>query len=82
MAALEDVVRGAYDLGALSATDDGAALYRARGWQPWRGSTWARTPSGRIRTPQDDDAVFVLPAGAALDLAGELTCDWRDGDLW
>jgi aminoglycoside 2'-N-acetyltransferase I len=82
MAALEDAVRTAYDLGALSATDDGAALYRSRGWQPWRGTTWALTPEGRVRTPEDDDAVFVLPVAADLDLTGELTCDWRDGDLW
>jgi aminoglycoside 2'-N-acetyltransferase I len=82
MAALEDVVRGAFDIGALSATDDGAALYAARGWQRWRGATWALTPSGRVRTPEDDDAVFVLPAGVALDPAADLTCDWRSGDLW
>ncbi|NEK84394.1 GNAT family N-acetyltransferase [Blastococcus saxobsidens] len=82
MAALEDVVRRGYDAGALGATDDGAPLYAARGWQPWRGSTWALTPSGRIRTPDDDEAVFVLPGTATLDLDGELTCDWRDGDLW
>lgn len=82
MAALEGVVRTAYDAGALSATDDGAALYRARGWLPWRGSTWALTPEGRVRTTEDDDAVFVLPGSAVLDPAGELTCDWRDGDLW
>jgi hypothetical protein len=24
----------------------------------------------------------VLEAGAALELGGRLTCDWRDGDLW
>jgi aminoglycoside 2'-N-acetyltransferase I len=82
MAALEDVVRGGYELGALSATDDGAALYAARGWQRWRGATWALTPAGRVRTAEDDDAVFVLRAGAALDLAADLTCDWRSGDLW
>lgn len=82
MAALEDVVRGAYDLGALSATDDGALLYRARGWLPWRGTTWALTPDGRVRTADDDDAVLVLPVSADLDLGGELTCDWRTGDLW
>ena len=82
MAALEEVVRQRYDIGALSATDDGAALYRARGWRPWRGSTWALTPSGRIRTPEDDDAVFVLPVAGDLDLDGELSCDSRPGDLW
>ena len=82
MAALEEVVGRAYAAGALSASDEGALLYTARGWQRWRGTTWALTPSGRIRTPEDDDAVFVLPGAAALDPDGELTCDWRDGDLW
>lgn len=82
MVALEDVIRRAYDAGALSATDEGALLYTARGWQPWRGSTWALRPTGRIRTPEDDDAVFVFPGKVPLDPVGELTCDWREGDLW
>ncbi|MCA0143501.1 GNAT family N-acetyltransferase [Blastococcus sp. LR1] len=82
MAELEDVVRREYDAGALSATEDGAALYRARGWLRWQGTAWALTPAGRIRTAEDDDAVFVLPAVAELDVTGELTCDWRTGDLW
>lgn len=25
---------------------------------------------------------YVLAHGAPLDLSGELTCDWRDGDVW
>jgi aminoglycoside 2'-N-acetyltransferase I len=86
MAALEGVIRRGYDAGALSASDNGALLYLSRGWQHWRGTTWALTPEGRVRTADEDDALFVLPgdgAGAvALDLTGEITCDWRDGDLW
>ena len=82
MDALERLVRGAYDLGALSATDDGAGLYLSRGWQPWRGPTSALTPAGTVPTPEDDGSVLVLPVSADLDPAGELTCDWRDGDLW
>jgi aminoglycoside 2'-N-acetyltransferase I len=82
MAELEWVTRRAYDLGALSATDAGAALYLSRGWQRWTGPTSALTPSGVRRTPDDDGSVHVLPGEAALDLTGELTCDWRDGDLW
>jgi aminoglycoside 2'-N-acetyltransferase I len=82
MGALEAVVRGGYELGALSATDDGMPLYRARGWQPWQGPVSALTPSGQVRTPAEDGSVFVLPVTAGLDLAGELTCDWRDGPLW
>jgi aminoglycoside 2'-N-acetyltransferase I len=82
MDALETVVGRAYDLGALGATDDGAGLYRSRGWQPWRGPTSALTPSGLRRTPDDDGCVHVLPGGTPVDLDGELVCDWREGDLW
>ena len=82
MEALEDVIGRAYELGALSATDDGAALYRARGWVAWRGPTSASTPTGTARTPEDDGAVFVLPGAVPLDVTGELICDWRAGDLW
>jgi aminoglycoside 2'-N-acetyltransferase I len=79
---LEQLIRGGYDLGALSASDAGAALYLSRGWQRWRGTTWALTPEGRVRTADEDGALFVLSGPADLDLAGDLTCDWRDGDLW
>ena len=48
MEELERVVRGAYDLGALGASD----------------------------------CVFVLPLSTPLDLTRELTCDWRDGEVW
>ena len=83
MAALEDVARRAYDVAALSTTEEGAAFYAARGWQRWRGPTWALTPAGAVRTPDDDDAVRVLPTSdVPLDLVGELTCDPRDGDPW
>lgn len=79
---LEDAVRGAYDLGALGATDEGAALYTARGWLCWRGPTSVLTPAGTVRTPEDDGAVLVLPGAVTLDLDESLTCDWRDGDAW
>jgi len=82
MAAIERVVRGAYDLGALGATDAGARLYAQRGWRRWRGPTAALTPAGLRRTPDADGAILVLPVAVPLDLDGELACDWRDGDLW
>jgi aminoglycoside 2'-N-acetyltransferase I len=82
MAALERVIRHAYDLGALGATDSAADFYAARGWQQWRGPTSALTPAGVRRIPEDDGGVYVLPVAVSVDLAGELTCDWRDGDAW
>jgi aminoglycoside 2'-N-acetyltransferase I len=82
MEPLERLLRGAFELGALGATDDGARLYEARGWQQWRGPTSALTPSGIVRTPDADGGVYVLECGVPLDVDGELTCDWRDGDVW
>src|ERR1700746_3600127 len=57
MAALERVLRGAYDLGALGSTDEGVPFYQARGWQLWRGPSSALTPAGVRRTPGDDGAI-------------------------
>ncbi|UQA92623.1 GNAT family N-acetyltransferase [Streptomyces halobius] len=82
MDALERVVRGGYDLGALGAADTAAAFYAARGWQLWRGRSWALTPTGIRRTPDEDGFLYVLPGAVPLDLDGDLTCDWRDGDVW
>jgi len=79
---LERVVRGAYELGALGATDEAARLYAARGWRLWQGRTSALTPTGIVRTEDEDGSVYVLPVAVSLDLTGELTCDWREGDVW
>lgn len=82
MQALERVVRGAYDVGALGATDEAAEFYAARGWKRWQGPTSALTPTGVTRTEEEDGSIYVLPVAVPLDLSEELTCDWRDGDLW
>ena len=82
MVPLERVIRRAYDLGALGATDDGAAFYAALGWRQWQGTTWALTPDGITRTENEDGGIYVLPTTTPLDLTAELVCDWRDGDPW
>jgi aminoglycoside 2'-N-acetyltransferase I len=82
MDALEAVIRADHDLGALSASEDGARLYAARGWLLWEGPTSVLTTRGSRRTPEDDGSVYVLPGSVPVDPRGELTCDWRAGDLW
>lgn len=82
MDALERVLRGAYELGALGSTDEAVRLYRAHGWERWEGPTSALTPDGMVRTEDADGAVYVLPLAVPLDLSGALVCDWRDGDVW
>ncbi|BBX98634.1 GNAT family N-acetyltransferase [Mycobacterium lacus] len=79
---VEQVTRGAYQLGALSSTMRARRLYKSRGWLPWCGPTSVLAPTGRIPTPDDDGSVFVLPVSVSLDTSAELTCDWRAGDVW
>lgn len=82
LAALERVTQRAYELGALSTSDAAVPFYTTRGWQLWTGSAWVIGPGGLARTPDDDGAIYVLPVSAELDLAGDLACDWRGGDVW
>jgi aminoglycoside 2'-N-acetyltransferase I len=82
MDAVEQVVRGAYQLGAFSASQMARELYSARGWLPWQGPTSVLAPAGLTRTPDDDATLFVLPVELSLDTSAELVCDWRDGDVW
>ena len=83
MTEVERLVNGGYELGALSASEDGRGLYATRGWVPWAGPLAALTPDGVVQTP--DEAVFVLPTPATpsgLDPTTRLVCDWRRGELW
>jgi aminoglycoside 2'-N-acetyltransferase I len=80
--AVEQVIRGAYQLGALSASEAGRPIYSARGWLPWAGTTSVLAPAGLSRTPDDDQSLFVLPVSVEVDTSAEITCDWRDGDVW
>jgi aminoglycoside 2'-N-acetyltransferase I len=79
---VEQVVRGAYQLGALSSSVRARRLYAARGWLPWRGPTSVLAPTGPVRTPDDDGTIFVLPVGITLDTSADLMCDWRAEDVW
>jgi aminoglycoside 2'-N-acetyltransferase I len=82
MTAVEQVIRGGYELGALSATALGRPLYTSRGWQPWHGETSVLGLDGPTRTTEWDPHVFVLPVTVELDTSANLMCDWRQGDVW
>ncbi|MGW7437986.1 GNAT family N-acetyltransferase [Streptomyces sp. NPDC054849] len=83
MAELERIVGRAYVLGALSASQEGAGLYIARGWSVWPGAVGALSPDGPLRLPEEEGSTYVwAPSGGIrLDPAGRLDFDWRDGDV-
>ncbi|MGW0993073.1 GNAT family N-acetyltransferase [Streptomyces sp. NPDC002520] len=79
---LERVIGRAYDLGALSASPEGALLYTSRGWRQWGGQVHGLSPDGIVRLREEEGDVFVWPALAgALDHSQEFVLDWRDGDV-
>jgi aminoglycoside 2'-N-acetyltransferase I len=80
--AIDRVIRRAYVLGALGASDEAAPLYTGLGWRRWEGPTFALTPAGLLSTPEEAGSIYILEVGCALDVRGELACDWRDGDVW
>ena len=82
MLGVERAVVAAYELGALSTSEEGAPFYAARGWRVWPGPTGVFGPHGAQLTPEEDGGVHVLPVTARLDPAEALLCDWRDGDCW
>jgi aminoglycoside 2'-N-acetyltransferase I len=82
MAALERIIAGAYDIGALSASGMAGDFYASRGWQVWPGTISVLTPRGLARVEDEEGGVYVLPAGLRPVMAGDLACDWRDGEPW
>ena len=82
MDAVERIIRGAYDLGALGSTHAGAPFYAARGWLRWLGPCSALTPEGITPMPEEEGSIYALPVTVPLDVSRELTCDWRAGDAW
>lgn len=86
MDAAEQVIRGGYHLGALSASELGRPLYAGRGWLPWQGPMSVLGPDGPTRTPDDDGTLLVLPGElpptVTLDPTAPISCDWRNGDVW
>ncbi|MFE5817155.1 GNAT family N-acetyltransferase [Streptomyces sp. NPDC056479] len=82
MAELERVIDRAYDAGMLSASDEGAALYAARGWEAWSGRVCGLGLEGVVHLPEEEGSTFARTALAGpLDPAFELVFDWRDGDV-
>jgi aminoglycoside 2'-N-acetyltransferase I len=80
--ALDRVVVDAYELGGLSTGR--LRFYERLGWLGWRGPLGVRTREGDAPTPEERNAVMVLPTPRVPqpDLDATLVCDWRSGDVW
>ncbi|MFF1341238.1 GNAT family N-acetyltransferase [Streptomyces sp. NPDC058290] len=83
MAGLEGVIGRAYVLGALSASDAGAALYTSRGWTVWGGRIGTLASPWPQALPEEEGSTYLwVPDGGVLpDPAQGLWFDWRNGDV-
>jgi aminoglycoside 2'-N-acetyltransferase I len=82
MDAIEEVIRQEYNLGALGASEQAKTFYAARGWRPWRGRLSVLTAIGVESLGRGNGSVHVFTHGVPVDVTGELTCEWREGELW
>jgi aminoglycoside 2'-N-acetyltransferase I len=80
--ALDSIVVDTYDLGGLSTGR--LRFYERLGWLGWRGPLAVRTREGDTPTPEERNAIMVLPTARVPepDLDATLVCDWRTGDVW
>ena len=82
MKAVHRIVEADFEVGALCTGKHG--FYERFGWVRWRGPTFVIEGNSRRRTPEEDDAIMVLPTSRtpAMDLSHAIVCDWRRGDVW
>ena len=76
------IIAARFELGALATNVQG--FYYRLGWEPWKGPTYVDSPSGRVRTADEDGGILIMrtPQTPELDTGVSLTCDWRQGDVW
>ena len=82
MAAISEVVRGEFEMGALSTGRH--RFYERLGWERWRGPTFVRDGAETVRTEEEDGGVMVLRFGPGdwVDLTAPISCERRPGDDW
>jgi len=75
-------IREGFELGALGTGRH--HFYEQQGWRTWIGPSAVRTTDGLRPTPEEDGYIMVLatPTSPPLDLAAEISCEWRPGDVW
>lgn len=82
MTDVTEYVREGFELGGLGTGRQ--SFYGRLGWRIWAGPSAVRTPYGERPTPDDDGYIMVLetPTSPPLDLADQIICEARPGDVW
>ena len=80
MQQVTDFCRSSYQVAMLSTGEHG--FYERFGWVRLDAKSFSETPSGLVRTEDDDDGLMVLTALENVLAADQVACDFRNGDVW
>lgn len=76
------IIKSCYQLGLLSASEEGVPLYSLLGWHKWKGKLFELNQGVYKQTEGDDEGIMALSILNEIDLTSSLYCDFRCGDQW
>ncbi len=79
LVALKEQITG-FDCSALSPAT--YHLYERLGWKLWRGKLFARKHNEVLEMPDEEAMILCFPHTPNLDFAGDLSIEWREGEVW
>lgn len=77
-----EIISACYQLGLLSASEEGQKLYRSVGWKVWKGALFEQQQRHYIRSIEEEGGVMAWSAHDNIDFTASLYCDFRGGDQW
>ncbi|WIF73551.1 GNAT family N-acetyltransferase [Proteus vulgaris] len=82
MAHTNNIIEACYQLGLLSASDEGAPLYSLLGWKVWKGQLFELNQGIYQQSIGEEGGVMAFSPSNSLNLTASLYCDFRGGDQW
>lgn len=77
-----EIIGLCYQLGLLSASEEGQKLYHSAGWKVWKGSLFELQHRQYIHSIEEEGGVMAWSANDNIDFTASLYCDFRGGDQW
>ncbi|HGV3503387.1 TPA: GNAT family N-acetyltransferase [Providencia stuartii] len=82
MSMTNTIIGNCYQLGLLSASDEGFHLYQSLGWKVWKGSLFELRQGAYVRSEGEEGGVMGWSRDNSIEFTESLYCDFRGGDQW
>lgn len=82
MSMTNTIINNCYQLGLLSASDEGFHLYQSLGWKVWKGTLFELCQGAYIRSEGEEGGVMGWSRDNSVEFTESLYCDFRGGDQW